>query len=132
MTKPRTRIRYRYRDRPVKADNWFSSITVGQIKQWVFVMAPIVVGVWAFAGPYVDAKAADYLKTQLTLIGMDPATVQTLNKNLVALQQKVDEKDQSVDKLSGEVSDLKVDLGKVLILLQTQQQLLNSTPENAK
>jgi hypothetical protein len=124
MGKPVRRRRYRrYENKP---ESWFSSITIGQIKQWLMVMVPLVTSLWLFAGPYVNAKAEDLLKEKLVQIGMDPATVQALNKNLLELQETVKAKDGAVDKLSGDVGDLKVELGKVLILLQSQQQQMQA------
>lgn len=120
MPKAKTRTRIVYRDRP--ANNYFSLDTVKRIKDWFYVVLPIGAALWIVAGPYVDAKAGDYLRVQLERIGMDPATVQALNKNLTDLQETVKEKDATVDQLSRDVGELKGDIGKVLILLQTQQQ----------
>ena len=120
----RTRTRIIYRDRPSHLAGYFSAITVGQIKQWLTVMVPIAFGFWAFAGPYVDAKAEELLKSKLIEIGMDPATVQALNKNLIELQENVKKKEESTSKLADDVNELKVDLGKVLILLEQQQRAI--------
>lgn len=120
---PKPRIRYRYRDRP-KSSSWPAGLTVDQIKQWVVYMVPIVTATWLFLGPYINAQAGEYLKGQLILIGMDPTSIQTLNKNLIALQQNVDElaknKNEATDKLSSDVQDLKSQLGTVLELMKLQ------------
>lgn len=116
MSKAKTRIVYR--DRP--ANNYFSLDTIKRIKDWFYVVLPIAAALWIVAGPYVDAKAADYLKAQLVLIGMDPATVQALNKNLVELQETVKSKDESTKQLSNDVQELKSQLGTVLELIKLQ------------
>lgn len=120
MTKAKTRTRIVYRDRPAK--HYLSLDTIKRIKDWFYVVVPVVAALWIVAGPYVDAKAAEYLKAQLTLIGMNPENIEALNKNIVELQAKVVEKDNAVKNLSDEVLRMQGDIGKVLILLQTQPQ----------
>lgn len=105
-----------------KVNGWIGSITISDMKQWLQVMVPLAVFWWAYLGPYVESKAEEFLVGKLVEIGADPATLQALNKNLTDLQESVKSKDGAVDRLSGEVNDLKVDLGKVLILLQQQSQ----------
>lgn len=141
MTKAKPRIVYRtrtvYRDKPEdeqtttatasvittsKVNGWIGSITVADMKQWLTVMVPLAVFWWGYLGPLVESKAEELLVSKLVQIGMDPATIQSLNKNLMELQDTVKDKDGAVDKLSGEVNDLKVGLGQILILLQNQQQ----------
>lgn len=122
MTKTRTRTRIVYRDRP--APNWFNLDTIRRVKDGLWSFGAILTVLWFVAGPFVNAQAGDYLKGQLIEIGMDPATVQTLNKNLQDLQETVKERVIAVEKLSDEVNEMKGDIGKVLILLQTQQQPL--------
>ena len=141
MRKAKPRIVYRtrtvYRDKPEdettttatasvittsKVNSWIGSITISDIKQWLTIMVPLALFWWGYLGPLVDAKAEELLKNKLITIGMDPENIQTLNKNLLELQETVRAKDGAYDKLSGDVGDLKVELGKVLILLQSQQQ----------
>lgn len=126
MTKQKTRIVYR--DRP--ANNYFSLETVKRVKDGIYSFVAILAALWFVAGPFVDAQAGEYLKNQLIQIGMDPATVQALNKNLTDLQETVKQKDGAVDKLSGEVGDLKVDLVKILEKLNSiqQQQMAPAEP----
>lgn len=116
MKKPRTRIVYR--DRPTT--HYFSLDTVKRIKDWFYVVLPVAGAMWLVADPYVDAQAEEYLKSQLMQIGMDPATVQALNKNLMDLQEVVQERDEASKKLSEDVGELKSQLGTVLKLMEIQ------------
>jgi hypothetical protein len=118
MARRPTRTRIVYRDRP--ATNYFSLDTIKRIKDWFYVVLPIIAALWLVAGPYVDAKAGEYLKTQLVQIGMDPATVAALNKNLAELQETVKARDEATDKLASDVADLKSLLGTVLELQKLQ------------
>lgn len=118
MPKAKTRIRYRYRDRP--ASHYFSLDAIKRIKDGLWSVGTILAVLWVVAGPFVKSQAGDYLKGQLIEIGMDPATIQTLNKNLVDLQSQMQARDDATKKLSTDVSDLKSLLGTVLELQKLQ------------
>jgi hypothetical protein len=141
MTKAKPRIVYRtrtvYRDRPEdeqtttatasvittqKVNGWIGSITIADMKQWLQVMVPLAVFWWAYLGPLVETKAEELLAGKLAQMGVDPSNIKTLNESIAKLQDQTDSKEQAVEKLSGEVNDLKVGLGQVLILLQQQSQ----------
>jgi uncharacterized coiled-coil protein SlyX len=117
MTKAKPRRR-----RQPKKTRWLTLENIGLIKQFFVTVGPIVVLAYGWAIPQIEAKAAEYVRSQFIAVGMDPQNIQTLNKNIAELQSKMKEKDDAVDNLSGELTDMKVDIGKVLILLQTQPQ----------
>lgn len=96
-------VRRRRRAQPVPPEKWLGSITLNDLKHWVLVMAPIVFSVWAFAGPYVDAKAEQLLKEKLIVIGMDPGNIQSLNSNLSELQSTVKELDRTKNEAAEEL-----------------------------
>ena len=139
MTKAKPRIVYRtrtvYRDRPddeqtttatasvittQKVNGWIGSITIADMKQWLQVMVPLAVFWWAYLGPLVDSKAEELLVSKLVQIGMDPANIQTLNKSIQQLQAQAEAKQQSDEKLSSDVQDLKALIGTVLELQKVQ------------
>lgn len=129
--KPKAKTKIVYRDRAPahRHANWISDLTVGQIKQWLFVMVPLITGVWIFAGPYVDAKAEELLRDKLTTMGMDPANIQTLNRNIADLQQgrgeiknQLEKVEATAKELTEDVEGLNGKLDSVLELLRTQVQ----------
>lgn len=130
MSKAKTRIRYRYRDRPT--NNYFSLDTIKRIKDWFYVVLPIAATLWIVAGPYVDAKAAEYLKAQLVLIGADPGTISTLNNHLQELQETVKQTAKINEEITGEVNGLKTNLSKILEKLDSIQQQQIAPAEPAK
>lgn len=115
--KPRRR---RYRRYPTSR-RWLTLENIGLIKQFLVTVGPIVVAAYLWVIPQIDARAAEYVRSQFIAVGMDPATLQALNQNLAELQESVKEKDEDVEKLSDEFKDLKSEIGKALIILQERQ-----------
>lgn len=125
-TKPKIVYRTRYRNRPraqveisggpVNVGSKVSSIAskARDFQQILFMLGFIGAATWLFLGPFVNAQAEALLKNKLVDIGMDPASIQTLNNNLVEIQKSSDDRDQTVQ-------ELKTDLSKVLYLLEQQQ-----------
>lgn len=115
---PKARIR-RYRRRPVKT-SWLTLENISLIKQFFVTVGPIVVAVYLWVIPQIDARAAEYVRAQFVAVGMDPATLQAVNKNLADLQSNFDQSAKSNEKLSSDVQDLKSQLGTVLELMKLQ------------
>jgi len=139
MPKAKPRIVYRtrtvYRDRPEdeqvttatasvittqKVNSWIGSITIADIKQWLFIMVPIVAFWWAYLGPLVQSKAEEYVRAQFVAAGVDPENIANLTKTIDEFQARLKEKDEATDKLSSDVQDLKSLLGTVLELQKLQ------------
>ena len=92
MKKP-VKTKIVYRDRPIKPEElggMFSSITLGSVRRWLFIVVPIVASVWGLMGPYFNAQAEQMLRNKLIEVGIDPENIQLLNKNLTELQKNVD------------------------------------------
>jgi uncharacterized coiled-coil protein SlyX len=127
MTKTKRRRRYR----PTRT-RWLTLENISLVKQFFVTVGPIVVAAYLWVIPQIQAQAADYVRGQFIAVGMDPATIQALNKNLAELQETVKEKDEAVEKLSDEFNDLKMEIGKALIILQERQPIPAPATEPVK
>lgn len=133
MPVKKQKIIYRYRDRPAprvqvtgpvsvetKAVSVFSRVR--EFQQMLITLGSVAAAAWIFLGPYVNAQADSLLRDKLVQIGMDPANIQQLNKNLEELQQKGEERAQKVD-------DLKSAVDKILIIIEQQQRQVIPYPQ---